>query len=77
MVDVEGRIWVERNLEVGTLWEIFDAEGRLVASLDGFSHDRQRTVPWLSDHHVLWVTRDSSDVPHVHAARIRRTGPSV
>jgi 6-bladed beta-propeller len=71
MVDVTGRLWVERNLERGTRWEVFDLGGRLVGAVDGFGHDRQRTVPWLGARHVAWVGRDTLDVPRVHLARLR------
>lgn len=70
MVDIHGRLWVERNLEHGTRWEVFDRGGRLMASVGGFAHDRQRTVPWLSDDYVAWVSRGQSDIPRVHLARI-------
>jgi NHL repeat len=76
MVDVDGRLWVERNMETGTLWEIFDADGRVIASLPGFVYDRQRTVPWLSRDRIAWVTRGESDFPQVHVARIIRS-PAV
>jgi hypothetical protein len=72
MVGVDGRIWVERNLETGTLWEVFDPDGRLVGSVDGFDHDRQRTVPWLGEDRIAWVSRGPDDIPRVHLARIRR-----
>jgi hypothetical protein len=71
MVDVTGRLWVERNLENGTQWEIFDTAGRLTSRMRGFEYDRQRTVPWIGTHHIAWVTRDSLDVPRVHLARIK------
>jgi hypothetical protein len=70
MVGVDGRIWVERNLEYGTLWEVFDARGHLLASVPGFRHDRERTVPWLSSDLVAWVSRGPSDFPIVHVARL-------
>jgi hypothetical protein len=72
MVDVTGRLWVERNLEHGTLWEVFDGRGRLVAAVEGLDHYRQGTVPWLGVEHVAWVRRDSLDVPRVHLARLTR-----
>jgi hypothetical protein len=72
IVDLEGRLWVERNLEHGTRWEIFDSAGRLIGALDGFDHYRQGTVPWLGPDHVAWVTRDSLEVPYVHLARLSR-----
>ncbi|MCI0432886.1 MAG: 6-bladed beta-propeller [Gemmatimonadetes bacterium] len=73
-VDVAGRLWVERNLEQGTRWEIFDEQGRLTGSLPGFDHDRQRSVPWLGPDHIAWITRDSLDIPFVHLARVHLTG---
>jgi len=71
MVDLQGRLWVERNLERGTRWEIFDDAGWLVGAVDGFGHYREGTVPWLGAAHVAWVSRDSLEVPHVHLARLR------
>ena len=70
MVDVVGRLWVERNLVEGTLWEVFQ-DGALIGSVPGFNHDRQRTVPWLGKERIAWVTRDALDVPYVHAAYLR------
>jgi hypothetical protein len=70
MVDVLGRLWVERNLETGTLWEVFDETGAMVGAIEGFDHDRQRTVPWLGGEHVAWVSRGELDLPRVHLARI-------
>lgn len=67
-VDAIGRLWVERNLETGTEWEVFD-RGRLVGVLPGLNHDRLRGVPWIGANHVAWITRDSLDVPYVHLAR--------
>jgi hypothetical protein len=72
MVGIDGRIWVERNLDEGTVWEVFDDRGRLIGSIDGFEHDRQRTVPWLGEHHIAWVSRGPLDVPRVHVARFDR-----
>ena len=73
MVDRVGRLWVERNLTVGTLWEVFSDEGELLGSLPGFDHDRQRTVPWLGPSRLAWVSRDSLDIPRVHLARVVST----
>jgi len=70
MVDVVGRLWVERNQVSGTLWEVFSDTGELLASVPGFAHDRQRTVPWLGEGRVVWATRDSLDIPYVHTARL-------
>jgi hypothetical protein len=72
MVDTHGRLWVERNIEAGTRWEIYDHSGRPIAYISGLEHDRQRTVPWLSDDYVAWVRRGPLDEPSVHVARIAR-----
>jgi hypothetical protein len=71
MVDAVGRLWVEALTSEGPRWEVFDGEGRLVASLPGFDHDT-RTVPWLGDDEVAWVRADSLGVQRVHRARIAR-----
>jgi hypothetical protein len=73
MVGVDGRIWVERNLAEGTVWEVFDERGQLIGSVGGFEHDRQRTVPWLGEDRIAWVSRGPMDVPHVHVARLSRS----
>jgi len=70
MVDVTGRLWVERNLVSGTLWEVFSDTGELLAAVGGFAHDRQRTVPWLGEGRVAWAARDSLDIPYVYTARM-------
>lgn len=72
MVDTHGRLWVERNIDVGTRWEIFDQGGRPIAYIAGLEHDRQRTVPFLSDDYVAWVRRGPMDEPTVHLARFAR-----
>ena len=72
MVDRQGHLWVERNIEAGTRWEIYDHGGRPIGYISGLEHDRQRTVPWLSDDYVAWVRRGPMDEPSVHLARITR-----
>lgn len=74
LVDTTGRTWVERSLPVGTVWEVFDADGVLVGAVPGLEHDRQWTVPWLSRTTAVWVSRDALDVPYVHVARIEAPG---
>lgn len=71
LVDAIGRLWVERNLATGTLWEVFDQTGHLIGAVPGFHHDRQRSVPWFSETMAVWVTTDSLDVPYVHLGRIQ------
>jgi hypothetical protein len=73
MVGIDGHVWVERNLDEGTVWEVFDDSGRLIGSIDGLEHDRQRSVPWLGEHHIAWVSRGPLDVPRVHVARLTRS----
>lgn len=72
MVDIPGRLWVEANAAEGTRWEVFDRDGRLIGSVNGFAHDRQRTVPWIGENYIAWVSRDELDVAHVYVASINR-----
>lgn len=70
LVDVAGRLWVERNLPEGTLWEIFDAEGRLVATVPAFRYS-DRAAPYLSPGHLAWVAEDvETGIPRVHLAAL-------
>ncbi len=68
LVDVAGRIWIERTLADGTLWEAFDVDGAPIGSADGFDHDRERTVPFFGRDYVAWVTRGAFDIPGVHVS---------
>ncbi|MFG0252166.1 MAG: 6-bladed beta-propeller, partial [Phycisphaerales bacterium JB038] len=71
MVDIAGRLWVEALTPEGTEWEVFDADGRLIARVPSFGHD-PTTVPWLGVDEVAWVSADSLGVQRVHRARIAR-----
>ncbi len=71
VVDPAGQLWMERAVQGGTVWEGFDASGRLVASFTGFDYDREWTTPWIAGGLVAWVSTDALDVPTVHVGRIR------
>ncbi len=76
-VSTNGELWVERAVEfelspTGTIWEIFSHDGELLGSVPGLNHDRERTVPWIGEHHIAWVTREEFDLPRVYLARILR-----
>jgi len=68
VVDVAGRIWVERTTWEGTVWEGYDDSGEPVGALPGLGHDRERTVPFFGDRFVAWVTRGEFDIPLVRVA---------
>lgn len=65
-----GTLWVEVIREAGNLWEVFDTEGRLLASLDAPA--RGSLPPAINADHVLTVRKDELGLDHVDVWRIER-----
>jgi len=69
-VDGEGRLWVEVLTNTGTRYDIFDATGRPVASVDGLPPSGG-IDPSATAGRIAFVVRDSTtDVPSVRVFRI-------
>ncbi|MXW18691.1 MAG: hypothetical protein F4139_16170 [Gemmatimonadetes bacterium] len=66
----DGRLWVEVIREAGNRWEVFDTDGRLLATLP--SPVRGSLAPAISADHVLTVRRDDLGLDHVDVWRIER-----
>jgi hypothetical protein len=69
LVDTEGRVWAEAVNPAGPVWEIFDAEGRLIGSLPGFAYD-DRVAPAIRGDRLAWADTDSLGVQRVHWGRV-------
>lgn len=70
-LDWTGRLWVEAATPQGTVWEIFDPEGRLIGRLPAVPR-ADRVAPYFGPDHLGVVTRDSLDVQSV---QVYRFGP--
>ena len=71
----DGTLWVEVIREAGNRWEVFDTDGRLVASLPAPTEGRfYRVPPAIGADHVLTVRRDDFDLDYVDVWRIDREG---
>ena len=71
--DATGRLWVEVARTAGNRWEVFDADGRLLAQLP--AGERKKTaLPALGVGHVATIRQDSLDLDHVDIWRIDRRG---
>ncbi len=69
LVDTQGQLWVEAVGEHGPVWEVFDAEGRLVGSIPGFEY-QDRVAPSIRGRRIAWSTADSLGVQYVHWGRV-------
>ena len=68
----DGTLWVEVVREGGNLWEVFDTDGRLLASLPAPA--RGSLPPAINADHVLTVRKDELGLDHVDVWRIDRGG---
>ncbi len=69
----DGRLWVEVIRTAGNRWEVFDPEGRLLATVP--LHEwKERSVPAFSPDHMITIRLDSLDLDHVDVWRIDRGG---
>ena len=65
----DGRLWVEVVRTAGNRWELFDAEGRLLASLPT-RPQKERAAPAFGSEHMVTIRQDSLDLDHVDVWRI-------
>lgn len=63
--DEQGRTWIERTTPPGVVYDVFDAEGRLIAELPAPPRFT-RHVPFIRGNRVYVVQRDSLDIESVH-----------
>ena len=70
----DGTLWVEVIREAGNRWEVFDADGRLLASMPAPTERRFFTPPAIGTDHALTVRRGDFDLDYVDVWRIEREG---
>lgn len=71
----DGRIWVEVMRTAGNRWEVFDPEGRLLASLP-VREWKPQSVPAFGPGHLVTIRQDSLEIDYVDVWRID-TGATV
>lgn len=65
----DGRIWVEVMRTAGNRWEVFDPEGRLLASLP-VREWKAWSVPAFGPDHMVTIRQDSLEIDYVDVWRI-------
>ncbi len=70
-VSPDRRLWVEAIRAAGNLWEVFDADGRLLGSVPAVPH-KDRTVPAFWGDYLATIRQDELDLDHVDVWRIER-----
>jgi hypothetical protein len=71
--DDAGRIWVNLRKQDGFAFDVFDAEGRLLGSMDVPARV-ERIAPHIRANRLYIVTADSMDVQFVKAFEVRNQG---
>ncbi len=71
--DATGRLWVEVVRAAGNRWELFDAEGRLLAQMPTGPR-KESALPALGARHAATIRQDSLDLDHVDIWRIEAPG---
>ncbi len=71
--DATGRLWVEVVRTDGNRWELFDAEGRLLAQMP-VGPRKEGALPALGARHAATIRQDSLDLDHVDIWRIEAPG---
>ncbi len=69
----DGKLWVQVIRTAGNRWEVFEPEGRLLASVP-FHDWNERTVPAFGPDHMITIRLDSLDLDHVDVWRIEKGG---
>jgi hypothetical protein len=67
--DDSGRTWVERETATGTVMDVFDGAGRLLAELHA-PERLERVPPYIRDERLYLVVTDSLDIEYVKVYRI-------
>ena len=67
----DGKVWVEVVRTAGNRWEVFDAEGMLIAGVPAPPR-RENVVPAFGPDYLLTIRRDSLDLDHIDVWRLER-----
>ena len=67
----DGRLWVEAFGAAGNRWDVFDVEGRLLASVP-LVEWKESAVPAFGTDHMLTIRQDSLELDYVDVWRIER-----
>lgn len=74
-IATDGKLWVLVRRADSDLWEVFDAAGRLLASVPAPPHKATGVAPAFGpSDHLLTIRRDSLDLDHVDVWRLERGG---
>ena len=68
----DGRLWVEVERAFGNLWEVFDVDGRLLASVPRPPKKRGVAPAFSASDHLLTIRQDSVDLDHVDVWLLER-----
>ena len=68
----DGKLWVEVERAAGNLWEVFDADGRLLASVPRPPKKRGVAPAFSASDHLLTIRQDSLDLDHVNVWLLER-----
>ncbi len=68
----DGKLWVEVIRESGNRWEVFDAKGRLVASVPVPTERHYLLPPAINADHILTVRRGDLDLEYLDVWRINK-----
>lgn len=67
----DGKLWVEVVRTAGNRWEVFDTEGKLLASVPAPNRGED-LVPAFGPDYLLTIRQDSLDLDHVDVWRLER-----
>jgi hypothetical protein len=73
VLDPTGRVWVETYTNEGFAFDVFDLEGRLLATLSAPERD-ERVRPFVRGERLYVVAADSLGVQRVEAFRVTQAG---
>ena len=68
----DGKLWVEVKRAAGDLWEVFDAAGRILASVPRSPGKSGVAPAFDASDHLLTIRQDSLDLDHVDVWRLER-----
>ncbi len=68
----DGKLWVTVMRADGNLWEVFDADGRLLASVPHAPRKSGVAPAFDASDHLLIIRQDSLDLDHVDIWRLER-----
>lgn len=70
----DGKLWVGVERTAGNRWEVFDADGRLLASVPRSPRKRGVAPAFSTSDHLLTIRQDSLELDHVDVWRLERDG---